>query len=246
MFAASFLGTLRHARNRTTAELRKRRYDDADDEAWYVVEDALDAVCDLVELSLHGVPLPPAAATGGTASRDADEAIAALLDRRFERDPWSDGDPSRPPTAAVETEGEDVDEAEDGDEAVDGDEAGSDREDLAPDRTETVAGTTIVPLSRTGPRAANWDVLFDRLVTHAIAVTTECRKLAGRQRIDGATDLAAAWEGVADLLGDLASFIAFVRRAAAWTNDPDPDTIDRSEAAFSAARALTDETTTTT
>ncbi|SDY74108.1 hypothetical protein [Halopenitus persicus] len=224
MFAASFLGTLRHARDRTTGELRKRRYDDADDEAWHVVADALDAVCDLVDLCLLGVPLPT---TDGVASRRDDEAIATILDQRFERDPWSDEQ------AAVTPEDVEAD--------VD-----LDPTDPSVDRIETVAETVIVPLSTAGPRAANWDVLFDRLVTHAVAVTAECRKLADRQRIDGATDLAAAWEGVAELLGDLASFIAFVRRAAAWTNEPDRETIDRSEAAFTAARTLTDETTTTT
>lgn len=225
MHASSFLGTLGHARAVVSA--RRTAHSADDREVWTALAAANDAVCDLADLCTAGLPLPP---LDHSPPPEADDAVADVLEDRYHE------------LAGIELRTDGGDEWR-----LPGGPSGrldglSDQSYAADHRFRTVAGNRIVPLSRTGPAAANWYVLCDLLSTYATAVAVNCRTLADRQHIDGSPAAGDEWAGIADLLSALSTFVEQQATLARWIHLPDRETVERAQRAREVADELAAET----
>lgn len=225
MHASSFLGTLGHARAVVSA--RRTAHSAADREVWTALAAAHDAVCDLADLCTAGLPLPP---LDHSPPPEADDAVAEVLEHRYrelaEIGLLTDGgDGWQPPTDQYGSS-----------DGLPGNSYTVDH------RLRNVAGNRVVPLSRTGPAAANWYVLCDLLSTYATALAVDCRTLADRQRIDGSPAAGEEWTGIADLLSALSTFVEHQATLARWIHLPDRETVETAQRAREIADELATET----
>lgn len=222
MHAESFLGTLRYASDRASSGLSKRSYDGGRE--WQLLEDALEAVCDLAELCAVSIPLP---ADASVVQWSGDDRMAWLLDAMYDASVPGDGT------------GGSVDGPATADGGIDASEPWTER--LPAARVREVGGTVVVPLRRSGPRAANWYVLFKRLSVHADRVAGDFRRLAGRLRVCDEEALADAWTALAELIDDVAEFVEYAYSAARWASLPDRGVLSASRETLSIAERLTSE-----
>lgn len=225
MQAASFLGTLGRARA-VVSDRRAARSTSREDPAWAAVNDAHATACDLVDLCTASLPLPP---LDRRPASSADEAVADVLADRYVE--LSDRDGRR-----LRTDGGR------GSSSTDASTTGPATSYAAEDRIRSVAGRRIVPLSRTGPTAANWYVLGAVLPGYVADVAADCRTLANRQRLGGSLAVANEWEAVADLLASVADLVEYHTSLARWVTVPDRDTVEDATDVRTVAERLTDET----
>jgi hypothetical protein len=225
MQAASFLETLGQARA-VVSDCRAARSASRDAAAWAAVNDVHAAACDFVDLCTDSLPLP---ALNRRPASSADEAVADVLADRYEE--LSDQDSSRLRTDGGRNSSGDDESS-----------PGSATSYAAEDRIRTVAGRRIVPLSRTGPTAANWYVLGALLPGYVADVAADCRTLANRQRLGGSLAVATEWEAVADLLASVADLLEYHTSLARWVTVPDRDTVDHAVDIRTVAERLSGET----
>ncbi len=95
------------------------------------------------------------------------------------------------------------------------------------DRLVSVDGHLIVPLRRTGPTAANWYVLFRWLADRLELIARQCRRLADRLFIEGATFLGESWADLGQFLEEVAFLLVHVESMTRWIDTPGDGLDDR-------------------
>lgn len=218
MHAASFLGAVAAVRGVVSHSRAERAL--SADESSPAVDAAHDATCDLVDLCVAGTPLPP---LDWRPTEESDATVASVLDAKLDEltENWTPirCDGGRPP--------------EDDDSPVDAPSSSAEREDhtvtsyAAAERVRDVDGRAVVPLARTGPAAANWYVLYDVLASAVASVAADCRTLVDRHQLQGNSDAAETWDGVADLLSAVASFADYHVAVARWVRVPGKETVEQ-------------------
>lgn len=197
------------------------------------VADAHAAACDLVDLTVAGLPLPTLEVEP---PEELDDRLADVMAEMIDCVAESE--------SRLRPDGGDRDDGPTGPECGTLRSGGADGTTAAPDteRVRTVGGHRVVPLSRGGPAAANWYVLCDVVASTAVAVATDCRTLADRHSVNGSASVAGEWADVADLLSALAALVDYHVSLARWVDVPGRETVVGADEIRSIAERLYTET----
>jgi len=230
--AISFLGALGRVRA-VVSDRRSVRTTRDGSAARRAAADAHAAACDLVDLTVAGMPLP---ILGVEPPEELDNRLADVMTGMIDCVAESE--------SRLRPDGGDRDDVPTGPGCGSITSSEADETGAASDteRVRTVGGHRVVPLSRGGPAAANWYVLCDVVASTAAAVATDCRTLADRHSVNGSGSVAGEWADVADLLSDLAALVDYHVSLARWVGVPGRETVVGADEVRSIAERLFTET----